>query len=382
MLPLISSSSYSTESINEVCTSTASLSVSVNPNREYHDSPTVVSQSSSSHAPSDQFEDAPEDDIHTSIPYKLSDNPLDALAMACGAAKKTEKKTTTKRPETLIEQSQHTSFQISRSDVLCGRGGLTNHHPGNVFFRRLVRMKQESYLLASKREKAGVAKEIVESIRNLNPQGRFLKKDPQNPGHWIEIGDRKAREKTSQALREGAPELREELQSAELQEITKQQTGPINNNNNNHSVFDTLKHGQCQPWPETPMSHKPMVVSSHQARVVSSDSIGVLSPQRQYAAHYSEPILSQPHIIVDDQPLQHLPAHSSTTASYHHLLRPFNIKEHNSQPYALIGNKRKWIDSGITHLEQSQCGDSNGDVIARGPRLKLLKQRLRDGMSS
>lgn len=103
---------------------------------------------------------------------------------------------------------------ISINDVLCGRGGLTNHHPGNIFFRKLVRHNQESYLLATKRDKAGVAKGIVDTIRSLNPPGRFLKKarDISANGVWVEIGDRKAREKTSQALRERAPELRSELE--------------------------------------------------------------------------------------------------------------------------------------------------------------------------
>jgi len=103
---------------------------------------------------------------------------------------------------------------ISINDVLCGRGGLTNHHPGNIFFRKLVRHYQESYLLATKRDKAGVAKGIVDTIRSLQPPGRFLKKarDVSANGVWVEIGDRKAREKTSQALRERAPELREELE--------------------------------------------------------------------------------------------------------------------------------------------------------------------------
>jgi len=115
---------------------------------------------------------------------------------------------------------------ISINDVLCGRGGLTNHHPGNIFFRKLVRHNQESYLLATKRDKAGVAKGIVDKIRSLNPPGRFLKKarDISANGVWVEIGDRKAREKTSQALRERAPELREELEC----QVRQQQKPPLN----------------------------------------------------------------------------------------------------------------------------------------------------------
>jgi len=98
---------------------------------------------------------------------------------------------------------------VGNNDVLCGRGGLTNHHPGNIRFRSLVRRFQPDYLKASKRNKAGIAHEIVAIIRTLSPSGRFLKKDSKDPHAWIDIGDRKAREKTSQALREGAPNLRD-----------------------------------------------------------------------------------------------------------------------------------------------------------------------------
>ena len=104
----------------------------------------------------------------------------------------------------------HWSTNVTINDVLCGRGGLTNNHPGNVFFRSLVRNRQEAYLFASKRDKALVAHGIVDVIRLLKPPGRFLKKDKKDI--WVEIGNKKAREKTSQALREKAPELMEMLQ--------------------------------------------------------------------------------------------------------------------------------------------------------------------------
>ena len=99
---------------------------------------------------------------------------------------------------------------INRNDVLCGRGGLSNHHSGNVYFRDLVKDRQEAYLKASKRDKAAVAREIVDRIKSQIPPGRFLKRDHTLNG-WIEVPDRKAREKTSQALREGAPDLKAEL---------------------------------------------------------------------------------------------------------------------------------------------------------------------------
>lgn len=95
-------------------------------------------------------------------------------------------------------------------DVLCGRGGGTNNHVGNELFRQMVNQKKCLYLHSSKRDKPSVSKSIVHSIRGLNPPGRFLQRDEQT-GLWYDIGDQKAREKTSQALREGAPEIRKTL---------------------------------------------------------------------------------------------------------------------------------------------------------------------------
>lgn len=53
-----------------------------------------------------------------------------------------------------------------------------------------------------------MARVIVRAIRNGDPPGRFLRKD-EKTGKWIDIGDKKAAEKTSQALREKTNEERE-----------------------------------------------------------------------------------------------------------------------------------------------------------------------------
>mmetsp|Transcript_4051 Transcript_4051/g.6147 ORF Transcript_4051/g.6147 Transcript_4051/m.6147 type:complete len:254 (+) Transcript_4051:208-969(+) len=94
--------------------------------------------------------------------------------------------------------------QITERDVLCGRGGLTNHHEGNRRFRSVVASHQGEYRTARKHDKADIARRIVALIRDQG--GRFLKSvqgKAAGGGHWVEIGDKKAREKTSQALREG-----------------------------------------------------------------------------------------------------------------------------------------------------------------------------------
>jgi hypothetical protein len=81
--------------------------------------------------------------------------------------------------------------------------------PGNKKFRKLVEDNKLKYLMASRVDKAIVALALVRSWRNQNPPGRFLKEDKAK-GLWDDVGDKKAREKTSQALRENAPELRKE----------------------------------------------------------------------------------------------------------------------------------------------------------------------------
>jgi hypothetical protein len=108
---------------------------------------------------------------------------------------------------------------ITSQDVLSGRGGATNSWSGNRAFRKLVKEHQGQYLRAKKRDKPAVASIIVDLIRKRG--GRFLRRANEKNAHhhhhggggggqvlWVDIGDDRAREKTCQALREGAPALR------------------------------------------------------------------------------------------------------------------------------------------------------------------------------
>jgi len=101
------------------------------------------------------------------------------------------------------------------NDVLSGRGGGTNVHPGNRNFRDLINLHRRAYLKARKNDKPAISRAIVRTIRESN--GRFLKKDEKS-GLWFEIGDDAAREKTSQALRQRAPEMRKLLFDTEREE--------------------------------------------------------------------------------------------------------------------------------------------------------------------
>jgi len=91
-------------------------------------------------------------------------------------------------------------------DVLSGRGGATLKHVGNYTFRYLVSFNKEAYVRCCKSDKRKISRAIVEAIRKQNPPGRFLAYD-RSSGFWSDIGDKKAIEKTSQALREGRPDI-------------------------------------------------------------------------------------------------------------------------------------------------------------------------------
>lgn len=85
-------------------------------------------------------------------------------------------------------------------DVLFGRGGFTNNHPGNVRFRqRALELRQWYELPAtSKEEKFRLSDVLVESVKCDGH--RFLERG--EDGLWHEVIGNGARKKASQALRE------------------------------------------------------------------------------------------------------------------------------------------------------------------------------------
>jgi hypothetical protein len=97
-------------------------------------------------------------------------------------------------PATDIEKSHS-------NDVLCGRGGSSNRHLGNMHFRELVAANKKTYVSLTKKQKMLVARKIVDTVHNTEPPGRFLAKDLDS-GLWYDIGLPRSLEKTSQALRE------------------------------------------------------------------------------------------------------------------------------------------------------------------------------------
>lgn len=115
-----------------------------------------------------------------------------------------------------------------QNDVLYGRGGGTNHHSGNKRYRKMVETRKVDYVNSKRLDKPLVALEIIKEWRDQVPRGRFLKMD-ESTSMWNDVGDKKAREKTSQALREKAPQLRKQQEEERMENMGLNTVTPYKN---------------------------------------------------------------------------------------------------------------------------------------------------------
>jgi hypothetical protein len=99
------------------------------------------------------------------------------------------------------QQPQQVIAQPHVTDILCGRGGSSSRHTGNLHFRELIAANKARYSSLTKKQKMMLAREIVDLIHGADPPGRFRARDMQT-GYWCDIGLPRSLEKTSQALRE------------------------------------------------------------------------------------------------------------------------------------------------------------------------------------
>ena len=90
------------------------------------------------------------------------------------------------------------------TDVLFGRGGRSNHHPGNKIYRDIVTERQPYYRKCDKNQKTRVAQSIVDLIQQHH-HGRFLELDKE-VNRWYIVPNIVSRRKVGQALRENNTE--------------------------------------------------------------------------------------------------------------------------------------------------------------------------------
>lgn len=109
----------------------------------------------------------------------------------------------TEHSPTFLRSNSIPPGKFTEVDVLLGRGGLVNLHPGNKAYLQHKERMQARYLTATKEEKTEISQELVDIVHGWG--GRFMKlKDDGDgePHDWYEIENVKARKKASQTLRE------------------------------------------------------------------------------------------------------------------------------------------------------------------------------------
>ena len=251
---------------------------------------------------------------------------------------------------------------VKEDDVLCGRGGETNHHPGNIRYRGLVKKYQLLYLKAKRRDKPKIARLIVDTVRSRH--GRFLKKEA-GSNSWRDVGNNKAREKTSQALREGAPELRNGQPPKNKNKKRKREN--INKRQRRHGsgTMDQLSMAAALVSP-TPSSLSLTVPTSQTGSAMSS----VVQMPTAPLMYNDSPILDG---VVPARrvsmvgPANAPPPTAVTTTSSAPLPTPSSDTETEGE-------------DATTPMEQQQSPlpvpSFKRAKHSRGPRLKLLKARL------
>ena len=166
---------------------------------------------------SDKEEDSDDDNDEDSPSIMDSLDLLKATPLARNLAE-FEKKYPTELSQEPEDRTQ--IVEPNEDDVLFGRGGMTNHHPGNKIYRSLVEAHKPDYNIAPTKMRPRVAKRIIFAMRNSKKNIRFLKRDSKT-NTWFDVGDAVASSKCSQALREKSPEERKQIKKEkELKKVS------------------------------------------------------------------------------------------------------------------------------------------------------------------
>ena len=92
----------------------------------------------------------------------------------------------------ITEGDQEFIPNATSNDVICGRGGAINNHPGNKRFRGFINELKYQYLHEPKQTKPNVAMRVLNLIKQSDPPGRFLMKFPEG---YLECSVDRAKEK-------------------------------------------------------------------------------------------------------------------------------------------------------------------------------------------
>ena len=141
--------------------------------------------------------------------------------------------------------------ELNNCDVVCGRGGLANKHPGNRMLRRICNENKSLYQSTmNPAHKQCLIASILMAIQQHG--GRFVSRT--KSGCWEQISDKKAKEKTAQLLRESdAP-----ITTITSKPVTMAQTKPVVTMDTSSNDYDYMSQTEAS-------LNQPMLIPPEQA---------------------------------------------------------------------------------------------------------------------
>lgn len=255
------------------------------------------------------------------------------------------------------------------NDVMCGRGGGTNNHIGNIRFRQLVNGHKLRYLAATKSEKPMVSREVVTIWRGLNPPGRFLMQEKKKSdniagskgGQWYDIGDKKAREKASQCLRERTPEVLPFVKKLELQ-LKMQQ---------DEEACVQVDGGGIQSMTAAELS-KELLQEQQQAAITAHMALkayipsSVIKLSQDINLNINNQLMPPSNVSMGGMQTMNnissmqLPLQHPALSSMHHTMAPqmaagAQLETNNNQNYHAVAYKKEQLAKEIEMLKQEQA---------------------------
>ena len=212
--------------------------------------------------------------------------------------------------------SSSSSFAFHPNDVLLGRGGSTNKHSGNQRYRTIVADHQPEYLLAKKKDKVLIARRIVALVQASG--GQFLKFH-NSTGNWQPVPDKRAQEKTSQALREGLDvRARMGTKTRPPQTIHKNTTNTPSSSSSATASASTRKRSKASLARARLAQRSPPGTSIPTSPIVSPTMVSL--PEQSYDHNNSPPhdALWMPHLSLSYDNNDTNDENTTTHSPHHH----------------------------------------------------------------
>jgi len=203
------------------------------------------------------------------------------------------------------------------NDILCGRGNGVQTHPGNLYFRKLIKEHREAYMKATTRKQI-VVEQLISAARAKGC--RFLKPyEPRGSIRWVCLSDSDTRKKVSQAIRDikgGKDELKKEGPTHE--KISQKEDERPSSNSEDKAV---VKRYFYPPPPITSSNVSNRESTKNDSAKASSNNeakkVGRKRNEPSWTVRTSNPAL----VNLRNQRIIHIKKQLDTTQKYLHALK-------------------------------------------------------------